>query len=308
MSYSDEFKCILEKRNSILNTNMIIFKNSKPKELKIFPIEIKDSILSHYFSYLSHATEENEFVDFIPNKKETGTLQVISTEYLSRWQEILEVWNGHLDINVDKMVVNDYNCDGNTILMDIEFEDERHVYFLTRYRNVSSWYSNNVRFTKKSNGKFREEKGDILALTPCVDAVIDNQRCYIINEGNFSVIFNFDEVIKNQIKENEQELRDMNFIGDSESFMKFLGKSKRQRSAMAKVLMQKRLDKIKKFKPEYIRKQIEDQPGLSFIRYTDDDKIIVDNKKSFNAVVGILCGTINLDLITKELNGIDEYA
>ena len=45
--------------------------------------------------------------------------------------------------------------------------------------------------------------------------------------------------------------------------------------------------------------------GLSFISYTEDDKIVID-EKSFRTVVGILCGSINLDLITKELNGLIE--
>ena len=55
----------------------------------------------------------------------------------------------------------------------------------------------------------------------------------------------------------------MSFIGNIDAFMEFLTKSKRQRNAMAKVVMQKRLDKIKKFAPQYIRKQIEAQAELS---------------------------------------------
>lgn len=164
--------------------------------------------------------------------------------------------------------------------------------------------SNNVRFTKR-DAKFHEEKGEILALTPWVDAVISDQRCYIINEQNFNKIFKFDEVIKNQVAASEPEIRSMDFIGDSDAFMMLLGKSVRQKNAMAKVIMQRRIEKIKKFSPKYIREQIEHQPELSFISYTPDDKIIID-EKSFKAVVGILCGRINLDLITKELNGLVE--
>ena len=189
--------------------------------------------------------------------------------------------------------------------MDVEFDDSEHVYFLTTYRNVAAWYSNNVRFTKNPTGKFREEKGDILALTPWVDAVISGQRCYIINEQNFNKIFKFDEVIKNQVAASAPEIRSMEFIGDGNAFMSFLEKSTRQKNAMAKVIMQKRLEKIKKFTPKYIREQIESQPELSFISYTADDKIIIDDR-SFKTVVGILCGRINLDLITKELNGLME--
>ena len=130
------------------------------------------------------------------------------------------------------------------------------------YRNVAAWYSNNVRFTKNPTGKFHEEKGDILALTPWVDAVISGQRCYIINEQNFNKIFKFDEVIKNQVAASAPEIRGMEFIDDGDAFMEFLGKSTRQKNAMAKVIMQKRLEKIKKYPSKYIREQIESQPVI----------------------------------------------
>ena len=161
-------------------------------------------------------------------------------------------------------------------MMDLEFNDGTHVFFLTIYRNVASWYSNNVRFTKKSTGKFHEEKGEILALTPWVDAVISGDNCYIINETNFNKIFKFDQVIRNQIAESEPEIRGMAFIGDGDAFMSLLGKSTRHKNAMAKVILQKRLEKIKKFTPKYIREQIESRPELSFISYTEDDKIVID--------------------------------
>ena len=74
---------------------------------------------------------------------------------------------------------------------------------------------------------------------------------------------------------------------------------------MAKIVLQGRLEKIKQFTPQYIRAQIESRPELSFISYTEDDKIVID-ENSFKTVMGILCGSINLDLITKELNGLIE--
>ena len=45
--------------------------------------------------------------------------------------------------------------------------------------------------------------------------------------------------------------------------------------------------KIKKFSPKYIREQIESQPELSFISYTEDDKIIID-EKSFIQIKNII--------------------
>ena len=305
MSFTDDFKHILLKHNNVRNANMFVFKNSSPGTMKVFPETVSAVLLKKYFETLAQTLEENEFVPFIPTSVERGTLQVINRDLLTLWPAMVTARNEIQNVNIAEITVDDYDCTGNTILMDVEFDDGEHVYFLTTYRNVAAWYSNNVRFTKKPTGEFREEKGRILALTPWVDAVISGERCYIINEQNFNKIFKFDEVIKNQVAASEPEIRGMEFIGDGDAFMALLGKSVRQKNAMAKVVMQKRLEKIKKFSPKYIREQIESQPELSYISYTTDDKIIID-EKSFKTVVGILCGRINLDLITKELNGLME--
>ena len=305
MSFTDDFKHILEKRKNVLNASMFVFKNSSPGTMKVFPETVSAVLLKKYFETLAQTLEENEFVPFIPTSVERGTLQVINRDLLTLWPAMVTARNEIQNVNIAEITVDDYDCTGNTILMDVEFDDGEHVYFLTTYRNVAAWYSNNVRFTKKPTGEFHEEKGRILALTPWVDAVISGERCYIINEQNFNKIFKFDEVIKNQVSASEPEIRGMKFIGDSDAFMALLNKSVRQKNAMAKVIMQKRLEKIKKFSPKYIREQIESQPELSYISYTTDDKIIID-EKSFKTVVGILCGRINLDLITKELNGLME--
>lgn len=304
MSYAEDFQHILEKQGKVLNATLYVFKNTKPGAMKVFPEEVSSVLLRKYFDTLAVAVSENEFVSFIPDSVEKGTLQVIETSHLTLWPNMEQAVSEMRLVDRAEITVDDYNCTGNTILMDIEFNDGNHVFFLTIYRNVAAWYSNNVRFTKRES-KFHEETGEILALTPWVDAVIAGDRCYIINEPNFNKIFKFDQVIKNKVAANEPEIRGMEFIGDGNVFMELLGKSVRQRNAMAKVIMQKRLEKIKAFPPKYIREQIESQPELSFISYTSDDRIIID-EKSFKTVVDILCGRINLDLITKELNGLME--
>lgn len=304
MSYATDFQSILEKQDNVLNATLFVFKNSNPSAMKVFPKEVSSVLLKRYFNSLAIAVSENEFVAFIPDSVEKGTLQVIETSHLTLWPGMKQAVTEMGLVDRAEIIVDDYNCIGNTILMDIEFDDGEHIFFFTIYRNVAAWYSNNVRFTKRES-KFHEEKGEILALTPWVDAVISGDCCYIINEMNFNKIFKFDQVIKNKLAASEPEIRGMDFIGDGNTFMELLGKSVRQRNAMAKVIMQKRLEKIKAFPPKYIREQIESQPELSFISYTSDDKIIID-EKSFKTVVDILCGRINLDLITKELNGLME--
>ena len=210
MTYTEDFKHILSKQDKVVNANLFVFKNNAPRSMKVFPEEVSGVLLEKYFDTLAVVTEENEFVDFIPTAVERGTLQVIGTDILNLWPIMVSAREEMQTVDRAEITVDDYKCNGNTILMDVEFDDDEHVFFLTTYRNVAAWYSNNVRFTKRG-AKFHEEKGDILALTPWVDAVISGQRCYIINEQNFNKIFKFDEVIKNQVAASAPEIRSMAF-------------------------------------------------------------------------------------------------
>lgn len=306
MSYNEIFSNILSQETKLENATLFILKNSRPNQIKVFPKEISDALVSKYFALLRSRIDEKTFVDFIPDSIEKETLQVISTDLIPLWSVMKKAKDELSLINRDGITVDDYNCEGNVIIADLETQDMGHVYFLSLYRNVTEWYSNRVRFTKASDGKFKEEKGEILALTPYVDVVINDNKCFIINEEGFNKVFKFDEVINRQVETHRDEIAALTFISDSDSFLTLLMKSKRNKKSMAKIILQKRLDKIKKYQPKYIREQIEGQEKLAFITFNDDDQVIIDNKSS-TAIIDILRGAINIDLITKELNGIEEY-
>ena len=306
MSYNEIFSKILSQETKLENATLFILKNSRPNQIKVFPKEISDALVSKYFALLRSRIDEKTFVDFIPDSIEKETLQVISTDLIPLWSVMKKAKDELSLINRDGITVDDYNCEGNVIIADLETQDMGHVYFLSLYRNVTEWYSNRVRFTKASDGKFKEEKGEILALTPYVDVVINDNKCFIINEEGFNKVFKFDEVINRQVEMHRDEIAALTFISDSDSFLTLLMKSKRNKKSMAKIILQKRLDKIKKYQPKYIREQIEGQEKLAFITFNDDDQVIIDNKSS-TAIIDILRGAINIDLITKELNGIEEY-
>ena len=139
MAYTEDFKHILAKRNQINNANLFVFKNNTPRSMKVFPEEVSNVLLEKYFDTLTGITEENEFVDFIPTTVERGTLQVIGIDILTLWPSMLSARNEIQNIDRAEITVDDYRCDGNTILMDVEFDDGEHVFLLTVYRNVASW-------------------------------------------------------------------------------------------------------------------------------------------------------------------------
>lgn len=305
MNHTEEFSKIINNKKKIESACIFILQNDKPQKIKIFPEEVSNVLLGQYFEKLNFVTKDKEFVSYIPDSVEKATLQVLSTDRIEMWQDMLQARNALSVVNVKDITVDDYNTDGNTILVEIVYEDGQKLYFLTRYQRVAAWYRNSFHFRKKQNGKFVHEDGEVLALTPYVDVVIHGDKCYIINETNFNKLFKYEEVIKNQVEAHKEDIGTLGFIGDVDIFVAMLDNSKREKQAMAKVILQNRIEKISKYKPDYIRKQIEEQSQLSFIKFNDDDTIVVDDK-SFKAIMDILKGKINLDLITKELNGVDE--
>ncbi len=304
MDYTKEFSALTDPKRNIESAIAFILKNDRPQKLKVFPEEISSVLAREYLESVRRQVSGKDFVPYIPDSVEKSTLQVLPTSRIKLWQEMLDVRKNLPLTNSKEVVVDDYNVDGNTILIELLFSNGPTLFFLTRYQKVTAWYRNRIHF-RKQNGKFVQENGDILALTSYVDAVIADDRCFIINENNFNKIFKYDEVIKNQVDSHRDEISSLGFIDNADEFLSMLDSSKREKQAMAKVLLQNRLQKIKQYKPSYIRKQIEEQEKLAFLRFNDDDTIIVDNE-SFKAIMGILRGTINLDLITKELNGLDD--
>lgn len=304
MNLTEQFISLLNRESEIRTANIFILKNDKPKKIKIFPEEVNDILLKQYFEKLRISIKNKEFVGYLPDITNKGTLQVLPVTDIDLWTDILGARNNLRQINLKEITVKDYKCEGNTILVDIEFQDNDHAYLLTIYKNIAAWFRNST-WLKRDNGKFHRETSELLALTPYVDAVIYKNNCFIINENNFIRIFKFDEVIDKLVDDHKDEIASLNFISDIDEMMEILHKEKRYKKAMAKVIMQNRIDKIKKFSNSEIRRKIQAHPQLYFIDFDEYDKVII-NKDSCKAIVDILRGVINLDLITGELNGVEE--
>ena len=129
MTYTEDFRHILEKKDEVINANLFVFKNSKPSSIKVFPEEVSSVLLTKYFETLSAIMEENEFVPYIPTSIERNTLQVIDTEVLTLWPAMKSARDEIQNVDRVEITVDDYNCTGNTILMDIEFDNGEHVFY-----------------------------------------------------------------------------------------------------------------------------------------------------------------------------------
>lgn len=306
MGLTDELKNIVNQREKVVDVKIFLLKNDKPKNMKLLPDSIGEVVINDYFEKIEFQIRDKEVVNYIPDAIDKETLQVIETSNIDIWNNIIKARNEMPLVNVSEITIEDYNTDNNTVLVEITLKDESEkLYFLICYKKVASWYKNSIPFYKrKQDGRFVRGEGEVFVLIPFVDVIIKGSKCYILNENNFNKIFKYDEVINNQVNAKIKEIKSLNFIGDSDSFVKMLNNSKNEMKAMAKVLQQKRINKINEYSPEYIRKQIESQEELNFIQFNDDNTIKID-QKSFKAVMGILKGKINLDLITRELNGVE---
>ncbi|MBQ8298742.1 MAG: DUF4868 domain-containing protein [Clostridia bacterium] len=305
MGLTDELKTIVSQRQNVTDVKIFLLKNDKPEKMKILPSTIGMEVIDDYFEKIEFQIRDKEVVNYIPDVIDKETLQVIETSNIAIWNNIIKARNEMPLINVSEITVEDYNTDNNTVLVEITLENEdENLYFLICHKKVFAWYRNGITFHKKQNGHFERGNGEVFVLIPFVDVIIKGNKCYILNENNFNKIFKYDEVITNQVNAKIDEIKSLKFIADSDSFVKMLNNSKNEKKAMAKVLQQKRIEKINGYTPEYIRQQIESQEELNFIQFNEDNTIQID-KKSFKAIMGILKGKINLDLITRELNGVE---
>ena len=184
MDLTNDFNSLLQCQNHVVDGKIFILKNDKPKNIKVFPNSISDTLINLYFDKLKFTTDGKTFVSFIPDEIQKSTFQVLPTSSIGMWNPMLEARNAMDLINTQGIEVSDYNCDGNTILVDLQLDNNEHIYFLTIYKSVAAWFRNSVWYSKKEDGEFHQVRGNALMLTPYVDAVIYRDRCYIINELN----------------------------------------------------------------------------------------------------------------------------
>ena len=91
MTYTEDFKHILAKRDQVTNANLFVFKNNAPRSIKVFPEEVSDVLLRKYFETLSVVTEENEFVAHF---KKYGNIEILTRPLLTELVEEIFVHEG----------------------------------------------------------------------------------------------------------------------------------------------------------------------------------------------------------------------
>lgn len=60
MSYTDDLKKILSKRENVRNANMFVLRNNNPRTIKLFPSEVSSVLLGKYFSIRYYKYYEND--------------------------------------------------------------------------------------------------------------------------------------------------------------------------------------------------------------------------------------------------------
>lgn len=142
MDYTKEFSALTDPKRNIESAIAFILKNDRPQKLKVFPEEISSVLAREYLESVRRQVSGKVFVPFIPDSVEKSTLQVLPTSRIKLWQEMLDVRKNLPLTNSKEVVVDDYNVDGNTILIELLFSNGPTLFFLTRYQKVTAWYRN----------------------------------------------------------------------------------------------------------------------------------------------------------------------
>lgn len=311
MNDNEIFQAIISHQDKVSTANLFILQNSEPYPIKIFPNEVGDVLLNAYFQSLENHRDK-EFVEFKPYGATSTQISVIPTKMLKLWPHFQKSRNC-INTSIEDIQECDYSDSGNILLMDVEFETDPtfsssnppHAFFFTRYRKVVSYFTNAIRpvYFIKINGKFHEDAGNILAINSTIDAVIFEDKCFVLNEGKFNQIFKFNDTLKNFVTDHKQEALTLPFINDGEAFFNHILDSIILQRSFAKAVLNKYFEKISKLSPSVVKAQLTKQKDLSHLKYTADDKLIID-KTSCKTLIKIFVGEIYIDVLTEELQDV----
>ena len=347
MGYKEDFLKALDILSDPNVVNLFIMRNTEPSEMKRFPDIVGNVLREAYIDNLKEygenareKPEQNFFAEF-KNRPESDcskVLQVISTEILPVWKEISTAY-------INRSQENDYDrckCGmkqtGNVIMMVAEKSTQDRAFFLTVYRNVASWYADCIRFAdlaivpvNKESGELNWEheelkvakqnkkkhhflnykterlESDILALTPCVAAVIFGKHCFIIDLGEFVRIFKYEGIIDAQLAEHEDEIRNLEFVADGGNLWEGIKKSIRWKNEMLKVIDKKRLEVFRDVwdrNNEIIQRKISARKMLK-IQFDAEHRMVV-NQSKLGDILGVLSDRIHVDLITGTVRGMEQ--
>lgn len=307
--------------SSGVSCNHYIFRNTKPIDMKPFPTPVTDMILGKYTGYLKEFLEGNFSVgDFLLNPAADG-VKVLRAEKIPLWGKIRADLEALSVDGMNPIKIDAYNGSGNAIMMVIpveQKEEKKEIHILSYHRNVASMLAGKIVFAKTQGFPFMRKimggfdfpditsiTGDILVLSPQVDAIIYDGHCFVFNVGNFCRIFKYEDIVNQELTASEGTIKGLRFISDGEEFWKLIHGKISLKREMLKAVENGRLTRFKETAPSTILGKIKDYstqlPNIEF----DENGNIKITDKSCRDIVGIISDRIHIDLIFNELNGVE---
>ncbi len=299
-----DFLTILKECKQVNSCNAYLLQNDNPKKCKILPNSISNNVLIKYINSFEWAIADREFVEYVPDTKDSQQRQVINCRELHLWDGMKNVVDALPLDNIEDIEIADYNKEGNTIVYKIATNEP--TYFLTYHKKVEQWFTNGYKFMKDEQTKeFRQERGDILALQSICGVLIREDKCFILYEDIFNKVFKHDERITQEVEQNKEKILAIDFIADVDMFYENVIKTKQQRSNMAKIIGGKRLEEIKTLTPNQIKTSLMARDELKdILEFDENDRIKID-KKSYAIIIDVLRGKISIDILTQKTLGVD---
>lgn len=320
MGYKEDFAEVLKKLTVDTQANLVIFPNTDPQKMKSLPKRVDNEMMYEYRNFLEEAVTGRNFADF-GGSSQTSDVLVANISQIDFWKKVLcakeEIRSAN---NVDYLEMDKMRGAGNVVMMEIQVKPDENIYLLTVYRNVAYWYAECIffveekalidtnpvkRLKKKARGanNIHRIKGSIVALPPCVAAVIHNDRCYIVDVGDFTKIFKYPDIVNAQFEMHKGTINQLKFISDADALIQKIGDSVRWKKELLTAINSGRLREIADINSTDIKKRIEAREEFRERIFFDFDSKIDVERSKIGDVVGILSDRIHIDLIRDALVG-----
>lgn len=247
----------------------------------------KESIvktISSSFKYLEEEIKHRSFEKYDLELSIDETVQIVDKDKVLNCKYIIDEISGSIEDG--RILEEKFNMNSiNFIVMQLySSKMDKSIYFYQRYVHPTSKYKRTYKFTLNGKEAIAIKK-DIITLNPIVDAILLEDKFYILNRKSFNTIFSFKDVFHKIISDSSQDIKDTGLFVSSDLFLKECSDDGRYLPRLTKVILSKGFETVKENKHKL--KELKNKYNLSF-ELTDDNKINYSDKKDIPDILKVL--------------------
>lgn len=244
---------------------------------------IIETILSS-FQYLEKEINKRSFETYDLELSLDETVQIVEKDQVINSNEVIDEIAD--SINDERVLEENFDMSKIHFIVVQLYSNSKNksMYFFQKYVHPTSKYKRTYKFTLHGKEAVPIKK-DIITFNPIVDAVLVDDKFYILDRKSFNTIFNFKDVFYKIISENTQEIKDSGLFVSTDLFLKECSEDGRHLPRLIKVILSKGFETVKENKDKL--KDLKNKYNLSF-ELTDDHKIKYNDKKDIPDILKVL--------------------